>query len=167
MPMVSFKASSRPMEPPMNSRFAAVPALFLLAGSLLAQPAERPKAEAMVKDGIAFLKANGKQAFFSEVNKGSGRFHVKPGSTLYLFVYDPKGVVLAHGANINLVGINRWNVKGPDGVSNVQVIVSTGQKKGGGWADMQVDNPQTHKVEQKTSFCLAEGDVIIGCGIYK
>jgi len=151
----------------MTRRFAAVPFMLLLAGSLMAQPTERPKAEAMVKDGLAFLKANGKQAFFAEVTKGAGRFHVKPGSTLYLFVYDPKGVVMAHGARPNLVGVNRWNVKGPDGVFNVQEIVNTGQRKGGGWVDMKVENPETHHVEQKTSFCLAEGDLVLGCGVYK
>ncbi|GLH74680.1 hypothetical protein GETHLI_31820 [Geothrix limicola] len=140
---------------------------LILTAPLAAQPSERPKAEAMVKEGIAFLKAHGKEAFFSEVQKATGRFHVKPGSTLYLFVYDLKGVVLAHGARPNLVGMNRWNVKDPDGVYNVQEIIKTGQKKGGGWADMKVENPDTHKIENKTSFCLAEGDVVVGCGIYK
>jgi signal transduction histidine kinase len=148
--------------------FRSLPLLaFILAAPLVAQPAERPKAEAMVKEGIAFLKANGKEAFFAEIQKSSGRFHVKPGSTLYLFVYDFKGVVLAHGARANLVGVNRWNVKDPDGVFNIQEIIKTGQKKGGGWADMKVENPETHKIESKTSFCLAEGDMVVGCGIYK
>ena len=41
----------------------ATPFLALvLVASAAAQPAERPKAEAMVKEGIAFLKANGKEA---------------------------------------------------------------------------------------------------------
>lgn len=151
----------------MRSYMLLALAAFTAAAPVLAQPAERPKAEAMVKEGIAFLKANGKEAFFAEIQKASGRFHVKPGSTLYLFVYDFKGVVLAHGARPNLVGMNRWNVKDPDGVFNVQEIVKTGQKKGGGWADMKVENPDTHKVEQKTSFCLAEGELVVGCGIYK
>jgi signal transduction histidine kinase len=148
--------------------YLSVPLLaFVLGATLVAQPAERPKAQAMVKEGIAFLKANGKEAFFAEVSKGNGRFHVKPGSTLYLFVYDPKGVVLAHGSKGNLVGVNRYNVKGPDGVYNVQEIIKTGMKKGGGWVDHMVENPETKKIEQKTSFCLAEGDIIAGCGIYK
>jgi len=70
-------------------RLALVAAL-LFSTALYSQPAERPKAEAMVKEGIAFLKAQGKDAFIAEVQKGSGRFHVKPGSTLYLMVYDPR-----------------------------------------------------------------------------
>ncbi len=145
----------------------ALPAVFMICTALLSQPAERPKAEAMVKEGIAFMKANGREAFLAEVHKPTGRFHVKSGGTLYLFVYDTKGVVLAHGARANLLGVNRWNVKDPDGVFNIQEIVKTGQKKGGGWADMKVANPATGKVEDKTSFCLAEGDMVVGCGIYK
>jgi len=151
----------------MRPYFAAPLLAFVLAAPLVSQPAERPKAQALVNEGIAFLKANGREAFFAEVNKGSGRFHVKPGSTLYLFVYDPKGVVMAHGSKSNWLGVNRWNVKGPDGVYNIQEIIKTGMKKGGGWVDHLVENPETKKVEQKTSFCIAEGDLIIGCGIYR
>lgn len=151
----------------MRHRFSAPLLVFALTATLVAQPAERPKAQAMVNEGIAFLKANGKDAFFAEVSKGSGRFHVKPGSTLYLFVYDPKGVVLAHGSKSNWLGNNRWNVKGPDGVFNVQEIIKTSKKKGGGWVDHMVENPETKKIEQKASFCIAEGDIIVGCGIYK
>ncbi|HJW73234.1 MAG TPA: cache domain-containing protein [Geothrix sp.] len=149
-------------------RRALFPLLALiLTLPLVAQPAERAKAQAMVKEGIAFMKANGKEAFLAEVQKATGRFHVKPGGTLYLFVYDQKGVVLAHGARANLLGINRWDVKGPDGVHNVQEIIKTGLKKDGGWTDMKVANPATGKVEDKTSFCLAEDGIVIGCGIYK
>ncbi|MDR3684486.1 MAG: cache domain-containing protein [Geothrix sp.] len=148
--------------------FLATPVLALvLAVSAAAQPAERAKAEAMVKEGIAFLKAKGKDAFIAEVQQASGRFHVKPGSTLYLFVYDPKGLTLAFGMNPAAAGTNRWNLKDPDGKFIIQDIIRTGQKKGGGWTEYKWPNPTTGKVEEKTSFCMAEGDVIMGCGIYK
>jgi signal transduction histidine kinase len=121
----------------------------------------------MVKEGIAFLKAKGKDAFIAEVQQASGRFHVKPGSTLYLFVYDPKGLTLAFGMNPAAAGTNRWTLKDPDGKFIVQDIIHAGQKKGGGWTEYKWPNPTTGKVEDKTSFCMAEGDVIMGCGIYK
>jgi signal transduction histidine kinase len=132
-----------------------------------AQPAERPKAEAMVKEGIAFLKAKGKDAFIAEVQQANGRFHVKPGGTLYLFVYDPKGITLAFGMNSAAAGTNRWNVKDPDGKFIVQDIIRAGQKKGGGWIEYKWPNPTTGKVEEKLSFCMSEGDIYMGCGIYK
>lgn len=140
---------------------------FAVALPLSSQPADRPKAEALVKEGIAFMKAHGKEAFIAEVQKGSGRFHSKPGNPLYLFVNDLNGVVLAHGAESNLLGVNRLNVKDPDGKQYVKQNIAVGLKKGGGWSDYKRMNPDTRKIEEKTSFCLVEGDVMVGCGIYK
>ena len=146
----------------------AVPVLaFVLTLPLASQASDRPKAEAMVKEGIAFLKAKGKDAFFSEVQKGSGRFHAKPGNPLYLFVYDLNGVVLAHGAESNLLGVNRLNVKDPDGKQYIKENIAIAQKKGGGWSDYKRMHPETRKIEEKTSFCLAEGGIVVGCGVYK
>ena len=154
----------------MNSRFRlrlALPAVFMLSTALLSQTAERPKAEAMVKEGIAFLKANGKEAFIAEVQKGAGRFHIKPGGTLYLFVYDTKGITLAHGATPGAAGTNRWAMKDPDGKMLIQEIIQVAQRKGGGWVDYKWPSPVTGKVENKSSYCLAEGGIVLGCGVSK
>jgi signal transduction histidine kinase len=145
----------------------ALPGVFLLCTALHSQPAERPKAEAMVKEGIAFLKAHGKDSFIAEVQQGTGRFHLKQGSTLYLMVYDPKGITLAHGMTPAAVGTNRWGVKDPDGKMIVQEIIQAGLRKGGGWVDYKWPNPTNGKVEDKTTFCLAENGIVVGCGIYK
>jgi signal transduction histidine kinase len=142
-------------------------AAFLVGTALYSQPAERPKAEAMVKEGIAFLKANGKEAFLAEVQKSTGRFHLKPGSTLYLMVHDVNYNVVAHGANPASAGLNRKDVKDPDGKYLVREMVRIGKQKGGGWFDYKWPNPTTYKVEDKTTFSLAEGDLVVGCGIYK
>lgn len=145
----------------------ALPAVFMLGTTLFSQPAERPKAEAMVKEGVAFLKANGKEAFIAEVQKGTGRFHIKPGGSLYLFVYDTKGITLAHGATPGAAGANRWAMKDPDGKMLIQEIIQIGQRKGGGWVDYKWPSPTTGKIENKSSYCLAEGDIVLGCGIAK
>jgi cytochrome c len=144
---------------PLLACFLAIP--------LASQVAERPKAEALVKEGFAFMKANGKGAFILEVQKATGKFHTKPGSPLYLFVYDLEGVVLAHGAEANLLGVNRLNVKDPDGKQYTKEFIAVGQKKGGGWVDYKRMNPETKKIEEKTSFVMAEGGIVVGCGIYK
>lgn len=150
-------------------RAPIIPAVLALALALplCSQVSERPKAEAMVKEGIAFMKANGKEAFIAEVQKASGKFHAKPGNPLYLFVYDLNGVVLAHGSEANLLGVNRLNVKDPDGKQYVKENIAVAQKKGGGWSDYKRMHPETRKIEEKTSFCLAEGGIVVGCGIYK
>ncbi len=151
----------------MRNRLIIPALVWILALPLAAQPAEKAKAEALVKEGIAFMKANTKEAFIAEVHKGSGRFHAKPGNPLYLFVYDLNGVVLPHGAEANLLGVNRMNVKDPDGKQYIKDLLAVGQKKGGGWSDYKRMNPDTRKIEQKTSFCLAESGIVVGCGIYK
>ncbi len=151
----------------MRNRLLMPVFAMILALPMGAQPAEKAKAEALVKEGIAFLKASGKDAFIGEVHKGSGRFHAKPGNPLYLFVYDLNGVVLAHGAEANLLGVNRLNVKDPDGKQYIKDLLAVGQKKGGGWSDYKRMNPDTRKIEQKTSFCLADNGIVVGCGIYK
>jgi len=146
----------------------ATPLLALvLVASAAAQPSERPKAEAMVMEGIAFLKANGRNAFLAEVQKGTGRFHLKPGSTLYLMVHDVNYTVVAHGANPGSAGLNRKDIKDPDGKFLVREMVKVGRQKGGGWVDYKWPNPTTGKVEDKSTFSLAEGDLVVGCGIYK
>lgn len=140
---------------------------FTLALPLVSQVSQRPKAEALVKEGIAFLKAQGKDAFIAEVQKGSGRFHFKPGNPLYLFVYDTKGVTLAHGATPGAAGANRWSMKDPDGKFFIQEIIQVAGRKDGGWVDYKFPNPTNGKVEDKTSFCMADNGIVIGCGIYK
>jgi signal transduction histidine kinase len=139
----------------------------LMVLPLAAQAADKPKAEALVKEGIAFLKANGKGKFIAEVQKGSGKFHVKPGSTLYLSVYDFNGVVLAHGADAALQGLNRLTVKDPDGVQYNKLQIAAAQQKGGGWVNFKRLNPDTRKIEAKTSFCLAADGIAVFCGVYQ
>ena len=140
---------------------------MVLVTTAASQPLERPKAAAMVKEGIAFLKANGKEAFIAEVQKADGRFHLKPGSTLYLMVHDLNYVVVAHGADPASAGLNRTNTKDPGGKFLVRELVKAGLQKGGGWVDYKWPNPTNNKIEDKSTFSLAEGNLIIGCGIYK
>jgi cytochrome c len=151
----------------MRPSFATPFLAFALVTTAFAQPTERPKAEAMVKEGIAFLKAKGKDAFIAEVQKADGRFHLKPGSTLYLMVHDTNCTVVAHGANPASAGLNRTNVKDPDGKYLVREMVKAGQQKGGGWVDYKWPNPTNNKVEDKSTFSLAEGSLVVGCGIYR
>jgi signal transduction histidine kinase len=49
----------------------------------------------------------------------------------------------------------------------VQEIIQAGLRKGGGWVDYKWPHPTTGKVEDKTTFCLAENGIVVGCGIYK
>ena len=66
-------------------------------------------AQALVKEVVKFAKASGKDKFFDEVRNPKGKFHYQEGTKkgLYIFVYDEKGVVLAHGVRLELTGKNR------------------------------------------------------------
>lgn len=150
----------------MASRTLVLPVLICLTGSLAAQD-QKAKAQALVKEAIAFVKKEGKEALLRETNQGTGRFHVKSGDDLYIFVYDLKGTCLAIGFQSQLVGVNRWNARDPDGKFFLQEIIQTAQAKGGGWVDYKYTNPKNGKIEAKTSFVEAVEGMVIGCGVYK
>lgn len=140
-----------------------IPALSL---GLAAQDATPAETEALVKEAIAFAKANGREAAFKEITRAGGRFH-KHGGELYVFVYDLTGKVVAHGQGASKVGVNQAKAKDPDGVSFVQERIQLAKTKGRGWHDYQYLNPKTGKREPKTSYIEVWDGLIFGAGIYK
>ena len=57
--------------------------------------------QAMVDKAIAFIKKNGREKAFAEINNPKGQFTDRD---LYVVVYDINGKVLAHGANAKMIG---------------------------------------------------------------
>lgn len=142
---------------------------LLMAGMMVlcmagfAAAASKADAEGMVKKGIAFVKANGKEKAIAEFSNPAGQF-VK--GELYIFVVDPKGLILAHGANAKLINKNMIDIKDAAGKPFMQDIVKVG-KQGSGWVEYQWTNPVSKKIEQKIAYVQATGDLILVCGIYK
>jgi cytochrome c len=138
--------------------------IFLLgvAGAALASSAA--EATALVDKAIAFYKANGKDKTLAEVSNQKGQF-VK--GDVYVFVWDLKGVILAHGANEKLIGKDMYEIKDVDGKQFVKEAVETAKSKGSGWVDYKWTNPVSKKVEAKTTFVKKVDDLIFCCGIYK
>jgi len=154
-------------------RFVILGALLLFAASLFAQdaPAAPSKDDvvAFVKQAIAFEKANGRDKFFSEVINPSGLFHFKAGTKkdLYIFVYDEKGVVLAHGTRLDLVGRDRWNDKDPDGKFWIRDWTDLVHKSGSGWIAYKEYNPSANNnIMNKSSYVTLVDGMVVGCGIY-
>lgn len=145
-----------------------LPALLLpaLCLSLSAQDAAPAEVEALVKEAIAYAKAQGKEAAFKEITRAGGRFH-KYGGELYVFVYDLDGKVLAHGQGAAKVGVNQMKAKDPDGVAFVEERVRLAKAKGRGWHDYKYLNPKTGQKEPKTSYIEVWEGLIFGAGIYK
>ena len=124
---------------------------------------------AFVKQAVTFEKANGKDKFFNEVRNPSGQFHFKDGTKkgLYIFVYDEKGVVLAHGVRLELTGKNRWNDQDPDGKFWIRDWTTLVHKSGSGWISYKEFNPaDNNKLMDKSSFVELLDGMIISCGLY-
>jgi cytochrome c len=122
-------------------------------------------ATAMVKKGVAFIKANGKEKGYAEIsNKATGQFKYQD---LYLVVYGLDGTVHAHGANEKMVGKNLIDLKDVDGKAFVRERVEMGKAKPSFWQDYKFTNPETKKVEPKTMYCERLDETVVCGGIYK
>jgi len=147
--------------------FVRICLLAALAGApLLASAADvvtKPEAEAMVKKALAYLKANGREKTFAEIDKKDGQFVDRD---LYLTVYGLDGVVRAHGANAKMIGKNLMELKDVDGKPFVRERVEMAKKKVPFWQDYKFNNPVTGKIEPKTMYCVPEEDIIVCGGVY-
>jgi cytochrome c len=125
---------------------------------------KQDEAKALVKKAVVFLKENGKEKAFAEFSNPTGKF-VK--GELYILVFDPKGTMLAHGANQKLIGKDLFDMKDADGNYLTRDIINVA-KKGGGWtSDYKWTNPVSKKIETKITYVEPVGDLAVGCGIYK
>lgn len=145
------------------------PAAVLLAGLVASVPAfasnaTAAEATAMVKKGVAFIKANGKDKGYAEITSKGGQFTDRD---LYLVVYGLDGVVHAHGANEKMVGKNLIDLKDVDGKAFVKERVELGKSKGTFWQDYKFTNPVTKKIEPKRMYCEKLDDAVVCGGIYK
>jgi signal transduction histidine kinase len=126
------------------------------------------QAKGIVKRAIAYAKQNGTEKLFQQTNQMGGIFYAGLGSEMYLFVYNPKGDMMAIGYNpATLVGKNRLDLKDPDGKAFVREFIAVAQKNGSGWVDYKYSNPVSKKVEAKTSYVELSDGLIYCCGIYK
>lgn len=122
------------------------------------------EATAMVKKGVAFVKANGKDKAYAEISNKKGQFTDRD---LYLVVYALDGTVRAHGANEKLIGKNVIDLKDIDGKPYVQERVDLAKSKGTFWQDYKFTNPVTKKIEPKSMYCEKLDDTVVCGGIYK
>ena len=122
------------------------------------------EAEAMVKKGVAFIKANGKERGYAEITSKQSQFKDRD---LYLVVYRLDGTPLAHGANEKMVGRNLIELKDTDGKEFVRERVELAKARGTFWQDYRFPNPVTKKVEAKSMYCERVEDTAVCGGIYK
>jgi cytochrome c len=143
-------------------------AVALLAGSMHLAAKEgnatKEEATAMVKKGVSFLKAQGKEKGHAEISNKAGTFIDRD---LYLVVYGLDGTVRAHGANEKMIGKNLIDLKDIDGKPFVKERVELAQARGTFWQDYKFTNPVTRKIEPKSMYCERLDDAVVCGGIYK
>jgi cytochrome c len=147
--------------------FAVVLAAIFLAihPSAAADFGTRDEAVAMVKRVLAKFAQAGPEATFKAVNdKADPAFHDRD---LYPFIYDLRGVNVAHGARPALVGKNLISLKDQNGVYLIQEMIALAKGPGSGWVDYKWPNPITDKIEDKSSYVEKMGDYFVGVGVYR
>jgi signal transduction histidine kinase len=144
---------------------AAALAGLAVSGAQAAANASKEEAVAMVKKGIAFIKANGTEKAYAEINNRAGAFVDRD---LYLVVYGLDGKCIAHGANAKQVGKDLIDLTDVDGKYFVKERVELARSKPAGfWQDYKFTNPVSKKVEPKTMYCERLGDTAVCGGVYK
>ena len=150
----------------LTKHVALTAALALLAwsGAWAQDHASRAEAEAMVKKGVAYIKANGKDKGYAEISNKNGQFKDRD---LYLVVYGLDGKVWAHGANEKMVGRVLIDLRDVDGKEFVKERVELGKAKPSFWQDYKFTNPVSKKVEPKSMYCERLDETVVCGGVYK
>lgn len=141
---------------------AALGTAFLPAS---ASNATKDEAQAMVKKGIAFIKANGVDKGYATISDKAGPFIDRD---LYLVVYGLDGKCLAHGANPKQIGRDLIDLTDVDGKYFVKDRVALAKSKPGGfWQEYKFTNPVSKKVEPKVMYCEKLGETAVCGGVYQ
>ncbi|MCX7217514.1 cache domain-containing protein [Undibacterium sp.] len=119
---------------------------------------------AMVDKGLSYLQKNGKDALIKEINNKNPDF-IK--GELYLYIRGMDGTILAHPVNPKLIGKNMTVLPDADGKLFRKEIIELAKTKGKGWVDYRYNNPVTKNLEDKSTYLVRSGDLILEAGIYK
>ena len=153
----------------MKTKLALMVSLALSMGAFNAHAADggatKEDAVAMVKKGVAAIKAKDKDKVYADISdKANADFrHLD----LYLVVYALDGTVRAHGANAKMIGKNLIELKDIDGKAFVKERVEMAKANPTFWQDYKFTNPETKKIEPKSMYCEKLDDTAVCGGIYK
>lgn len=117
----------------------------------------------LVKTAVSFFKQNGPDATFALVSNPKGPF-VK--GDIYMFVYDFKGVVVAHGQNAALVGQNLIDMTDSRGKHIIQDLIQIAKTKGSGWYEYEWRNEVKRSYVERIVDPKTKKPYLISAGYY-
>jgi cytochrome c len=141
-------------------------ALLCVAGAPAwsAATATKQEAVAMVSKAVAFIKQQGPDKAYAEIDNKTGQFVDRD---LYIVVYGLDGKVLAHGANAKLIGKSMIDAQDVDGKYFVKERVQLAQKDASFWQDYKFVDPVTKRIQPKEMYCERLNDSAVCGGVYK
>lgn len=147
----------------MLKKFLVAAAMIIAAttSSMANEYGTPDEAKAMAEKAAPHIQTAGLDQAIKDFMTPGGDWHDRD---LYVFVFAPDGVTLAHGAKASLVGRNLMKLRDVDGKFLTKMIVEVADK---GWVDYKWQNPKTNAVEPKTSYVIKVGDKSVGVGAYK
>jgi cytochrome c len=148
----------------LRAMIATAFCLVLAAPAGASDFGNRDEAVAMVKRVQERFESDGAAATFKAVTDKDTAFHDRD---LYPFIYDMDGTNVAHGANPAVVGKNLIGLKDQDGKFLIRELIDVAKGPGSGWVDYKWPNPQTNKIEDKSSYVERMGAYVVGVGIYR
>ena len=140
-------------------------ALAMIGSATADEFGTKDEAVAMVKlVQEQFKKVGPDETFKAVSDKSVKEYHDRD---LYPFIYDMKGICVAHGARPALIGKNLIDLKDQDGKYLIRDMITLAQGPGSGWVDYEWPNPISNKIEDKSSYVEKMGDYFVGVGVYR
>ena len=140
----------------------ALTALALLSLPLTAMASDAKVAKAKVEKAAKYLAEKGEAGLAEFSDTGS-----QWAQTPYIFVYDLKGTIIAHGANPKLVGKNLMGLKDVKGNMFAAEFVAVAKSPGHGWVEYWWPKKGSKEPEQKASYILRVPghEMLVGAGL--
>jgi cytochrome c len=146
-------------------RLAVFAAIACTALAVQASNATKEEAVAMVKKGVAYIKANGTEKGYAAISTKGGEFTDRD---LYLVVYGLDGKCLAHGANAKQIGRDLIDLTDVDGKYFVKERVALVKANPDGvWQAYKFANPVSKKIAPKQMYCEKLGETAVCGGVYQ
>ncbi|MER2520455.1 MAG: cache domain-containing protein [Bdellovibrionales bacterium] len=124
--------------------------------------ATREEAQELCEKATALIQ-------FADIEKAKEAFQNRSSPffdrDLYVFVFDNKGIFIAHGSEPLLIGMNGYNLRDIHGIPLVRQFLAV---KDRAWVDYSWADPEDgHKIKPKSSYIIRVNDYFVGVGYYK